>query len=98
MTFVRATPDLLRGHAEDWARVGSSLSDANAAAAAPTAEIVPPGADRVSVLITGLLGDHAQKYQQLSSQLAQFHDQMVQTLQSSAAAYADADAANNSLF
>lgn len=97
MTFVRATPDLLRGHAADLARVGSALSDANAAAAAPTAEVVPPAADRVSVLITGLLGAHAQKYQDLSAQLAQFHDQLVQTLQSNAAAYANAEAVNNSL-
>ncbi|OBK23860.1 hypothetical protein A5634_04705 [Mycobacterium asiaticum] len=52
------------------------------------------GADDVSAAIAALFGAHAQAYQQLSAQAAQFHQQFVQLMTAGAAQYAGAEAAN----
>lgn len=80
MTYVLTTPDLLGVGARDLASVGSAINETTAAAAAATTQVVAPAADQISTAIAGFLSAHGRQYQELSAQLAQFHDQMVQTL------------------
>ena len=82
--------------ATDLANIGSTISSANSAALGPTSSVVAAGADEVSAAVTALFGAHAQAYQALSAQAAQFHQQFVQLINGGAAQYAAAEAANSS--
>ncbi|OOK68131.1 PE family protein [Mycobacterium kansasii] len=94
MSFVLASPEVLAAAAADVVRIGSVLRSANAAAATPTIAVSAPGADEVSAAVASLFAGHGQAYQRLSAHLTAYHDQFVRTLQSSADAYAGAEAAN----
>ena len=94
MSLVIAAPELMANTAVDLANIGSTLDAAHMAAAIPTAAVVPAAADEVSVSIAHLFSLHAQDYQALAGQAAAFHEQFVQRLTSSAAAYANTEAAN----
>ncbi len=94
MSFVIAAPDIVKAAATDLASLGSAISEANTAAAAPTTKVVAAAADEVSVQIAALFGAQAQSFQALSAQAAAFHDQFVQALRSGAGSYASAEAAN----
>ena len=96
MSFVNASPQALAQAASDLANIGSTINQANGEAAAATAEMPAPAADQVSAAVAALLGAHAQDYQEVSSQLAAFHDQFVQALTGSGASYASTEAANAS--
>ncbi|WP_408632341.1 PE family protein [Mycobacterium basiliense] len=74
--------------------IGSVVSAANAAAAAPTSAIAAAAADEVSAAIAALFGNHAQQYRALSTEIARFHDQFVRNLTRAAQMYAGAEAAN----
>lgn len=82
--------------ASDLANVGSAINAANSAAAATTSNVVAAGADEVSQAVASLFGAHAQAYQAISAQVETFHQQFVQLLNTSADAYAGAEAANAS--
>jgi PE family len=92
MFFVRADPEALVAAASDLAGVNSTLGTANAAAAAPTTGIVASAADEVSAQVAALLSEHGLGYQQLSSQMAAFHERFVQTLTAGVGAYAATEA------
>lgn len=94
MSFLFAQPEMLGAAATDLASIGSAISTANAAAAAATTRVLAAGADEVSAAVAALFSGHAQTYQALSTQAAAFHQQIVQTLTSTAGAYASAEAAN----
>ena len=94
MSFVIAAPELISTAATDLANIGSTLSTANAAAAATTTEVVAAGADEVSAGIAAFFGAHGQAYQTLGAQAAAFHAQFVQALNAGAGSYAAAEAAN----
>ncbi|POY23438.1 PE family protein, partial [Mycobacterium kansasii] len=94
MSFVIAMPEMVASAATDLASIGSTISSANAAAAVPTTGLLAAGADEVSATIASLFSQHAAEYQALSAQVVAFHSQFVQTLNSGAAAYAGAEAAN----
>ena len=47
----------------------------------PTSSVSAAGADSVSAAIAQLFGAHAQAYQAISAQAAQFHEQFVQLMQ-----------------
>ena len=94
MSLVIAAPELMANTAVDLANIGSTLDAAHMAAAIPTAAVVPAAADEVSVSIAHLFSLHAQDYQALAGQAAAFHEQFIQRLTSSAAAYANTEAAN----
>jgi PE family len=96
MSFLIAAPELVAAAATDLATVGSAINEANLTAAIPTSSVVAAGADEVSAAIATLFGAHAQAYQVLSAQAAIFHQRFVQVLNSGAAAYAGAEAANAS--
>ena len=96
MSFLIAAPELVSAAATDLANVGSSITR-------PTRPR-PPRRPRWSRRAPTrcrrpsrrLFGAHAQAYQALSAQAAIFHQQFVQALNSGAATYAAAEAANAS--
>jgi PE family len=97
MSFLFSDPEALAAAASDLSGIGSTLSTANAAAAAPTSAVAAAAADQVSAQVAAFLSEHGLGYQQISAQIAGFHDQFVQTLSAGAGAYAtaEADAAQN---
>jgi hypothetical protein len=94
MSHVIAAPDMVAATAADAAAIGSSLSEANMAAAASTTRVIAAAGDEVSAAIASLFSSHARAYQALSAQAAAFHDQFVHALNAGAAAYASTEAAN----
>jgi triacylglycerol lipase len=94
MSYVIAAPEMLAAAAADVAGIGSSLSEANAAAAARTTGVLAAAEDEVSAAIAALFSAHGQGFQALSTQAAAFHAQFVQALKSSAGSYASTEAAN----
>ncbi|SOJ56713.1 putative PE-PGRS family protein PE_PGRS24 [Mycobacterium simulans] len=94
MSFVTAAPEALVAAASDLASVGSALTEANAAALAPTTGLLAAGADEVSAAIASLFGSHGQAYQTVSAQMSAFHQQFVQALTTGGGRYATAEAAN----
>jgi hypothetical protein len=75
MSFVIADPEYVTAAASDLANVASTISEANAAAAAPTSTVLAAGGDEVSAAVAAMFGAHAQAYQALSAQAAAFHQQ-----------------------
>ncbi|OBI20729.1 hypothetical protein A5712_01745 [Mycobacterium sp. E2327] len=91
MSFLFATPEALAAAASDLAGIGSTINSASAAAAAPTSAVAASAADAVSAQVAAFLSEHGLGYQQFSAQIAQFHEQFVQTLSSGANAFAAAE-------
>jgi PE family len=56
MWFVIAVPDLMADAATNLASIGSAMSAANAAVAAPTEVLLAAGADEVSAAIAAVFG------------------------------------------
>ncbi len=77
MSFVLAVPENVAAAATDLAKIGSTISSANAAALGLTSSVLAPGADEVSASIASLFDAHSQMYQALSAQAAAFHNQFV---------------------
>jgi PE family len=92
MSFVFAAPQELATAASDLAGIGSTLGAANAAAVAPTTGVLASAADQVSAQVAALLSEHGLGYQQVSAQMAAFHERFVQTLSAGASTYAAAEA------
>ncbi len=96
MSFIIAAPEMLTDAAKGLAGIGSRISAANAAAAAPTTGVLAAAADEVSAAVATMLSQHGVAYQALCEQVAAFHTQFVETLDGAAAAYFAAEAANAS--
>ncbi|MGO9380754.1 MAG: PE family protein [Mycobacterium sp.] len=94
MSFVTIAPEYVEAAAQDLAGIGSSLSEATSAAAAPTIGLAPAAADEVSAAIAALFGDHGQQFQALAARASAFHEQFVGLLNSGAGAYLSTEAAN----
>jgi hypothetical protein len=94
VSFVNVTPESVEASAGDLDGIRSALSAANAAAGPPTTGIAPPAMDQVSAAIAAALGIHAQEYQAVSEQVADFHAQFVGALNSGAGQYLTTEAAN----
>jgi PE family len=94
MSYLVAVPDMLASAATDVEGIGSSLTAATAAAAAPTTAVAAAGANEVSTAIAALFSGHAQAHQALSAEAAAFHTQFVRALTGAADAYTGAEAAN----
>jgi PE family len=98
MSYVIAAPGMLAATAADVAGIGSSLSEANGAAAPATTRVIAAGSDEVSAAIASLFSSHGKAFQALSAQAAAFHSRFVQALIGGAGAYAGAEAANAAPF
>ena len=96
MSSVIAAPELITNAATDLANIGSTISEANAAAATQTTGVLAAAEDEVSAAIAGLFSGHGQRFQALSAQAAAFHAQFVQSLSGAGSSYALAEAANAS--
>jgi hypothetical protein len=94
MSFVKVSPEAMLAKAADLAGIASTISTANATAAAQTTSVAAPAADGVSALVAEIFGSHAASYQEFSAQMAAVHEQLVQTLTASGNAYANAEAVN----
>lgn len=94
MSFVLISPEVVSAAAGDLAKVGSTISAANKAAAAATTQVLAAGADEVSARIAALFGMYGLEYQAISAQVAAYHQQFVQTLRTGAASYMLAEATN----
>jgi hypothetical protein len=94
MSFVIAMPEMVGTAATDLASIGSTLSAANVAAAAPTTGIVAAAEDEVSAAIAALFGEHGQAYQAMSAQAAAFHSEFVNLMNADAGAYLSTEIAN----
>jgi len=94
MSFVTTQPEALTAAAGGLQGIGSGLSTENAAAAAPTTDVVPAAADEVSALTAMQFSAHASLYQAMSAQAAAIHESIVSTLSAGAGSYAATEAAN----
>jgi PE family len=95
MSDLFGIPDAVAAAAGDLGNIGSTISQANTAAAFPTTGLMAAGADDVSLGVAQLFGQHAQDYQSLSAQLEAFHQEFVQNITAGASAYANAEAAGS---
>ncbi|MBW0013674.1 MAG: PE family protein [Mycobacterium sp.] len=98
MSYLVAAPELLTSAATDLSNIGSSLSAARSAAAAPTTGVLAAAGDEVSAAIAAVFSAHGQGFQALSAQAAAFHDQFVQTLAAGVRSYVEAEGANVAAF
>ncbi len=96
MSDLFEVPDSVAAAAGDLDNIGSTISQANAAAAFPTTGLVASGADDVSLAVAELFGAHGQGYQNFSAQIEAFHQEFVQNLAAGANAYNNAEATNAS--
>jgi PE family len=94
MSFVTTQPEALTAAAANLAGIGTTMSAQNAAAAAPTAGLLPAAADEVSALTATQFAVHAQMYQAVSAQAEAVHQLFVSTLGTCATSYAITEAAN----
>lgn len=94
MSFVKAVPEALTSASGQFQGIGETLVAQNAAAVAPTTVIAPAGADPISMLQAALFGNYGSLYQSISDQAAVVHQQTVQALAQSAAAYDGTEATN----
>lgn len=67
MSFFIAAPELMATAATDLAAIESSLSAANAAAAAHTTAVLVAGADQVSSVVAAFFSTHGEQYRVLSA-------------------------------
>jgi hypothetical protein len=75
MSYVIAAPEIMTSAAADLATIGSTLSAASTAAAAPTTGLPAAAEDEVSAATAKLFGGYAQEYQAVLAQAAAFHDE-----------------------
>ena len=94
MSYVVAAPEMVGAAATDLASIGSTISAANAGAAAPTTGVLAVAGDEVSAAIAAMFSAHGQGYQAPSAQAAAFHSQFVATLASSLSSYQTTEAAS----
>ncbi|OBA76786.1 hypothetical protein A5641_21725 [Mycobacterium sp. 1554424.7] len=97
MSHLIASPEVIASAATDLAGIGSNLSAAHVAAAAPTLAVLPAAADDVSVTIANFFSRHAQHYQAQAGRAAAAQEQFVEHLVNGAGSYAAAEAANAAL-
>src|ERR1700736_6358437 len=96
MSYLAVAPDMLAAAATNVESIGSALTAANTAVASSTSAVTAAGADEVSTAIASLFSQHGAAYQQVSEDMAAFHNQFVQALNAGASSYVGAEAANAS--
>ncbi|MCV7195350.1 PE family protein [Mycobacterium angelicum] len=91
---MNVSPEVVTAAAGSLENIGSAMSAANSAAAAPTTRLVAMAADQVSAAVTAALTSYAQQYQALGLQAAAFHAQFARAVSSGALAYLSSEIAN----
>ena len=94
MSYVVAAPQAVTSAATDLANIGSTIEAANAVVGTPAASDLVVAADQVSVAVAEVFSAHAQAYQEIGSQIAEFHGQFVQAMLAAGQAYSTTEADN----
>jgi hypothetical protein len=94
MSFVIATPEFVSAAAGNLADIGSELSAAHASAALPTTRVVAAAEDEISAAIAGTFSTFGEDFQAVGANAAAYHAEFVSRLNSGAASYLAAEAAN----
>ncbi|CAM4260157.1 putative PPE family protein PPE42 [Mycobacterium basiliense] len=84
MSYVFAQPAAIATAAAELTGIGSTISEATAAAAGPTTEILTAAADEVSTAIAKLFNAFGQECQLISAQLGTLHSEFTQRLAAAA--------------
>ena len=98
MSYLVAAPEFMASAATDLSNIGSALTAAKAAAAAPTMGVLAAAEDEVSAAIAAVFSAHGEGFQALGAQAAAFHEQFVQALTAGEGSYVGAEAANVAAF
>ncbi len=93
-SFVTTHPEMLSSAAGDLAGIGSAMAAANDGAAGLIGGVVPAAADEVSALTAAQFAAHGGSYRAISAAAEAIHSLLVSTLQTNAASYEVAEAAN----
>lgn len=96
MSFVSVSSEAMADAATNLANIGSTVREANAAAAAMTTGLVPAAQDEVSTAIATLFGMYGNEFQGLTAQAAAFQDRLVAAVNTAAQAYSAAEVASTS--
>ena len=94
MSFLSAVPAEVEAAAQSLAGIRSTLAQANASVAAPTAGVAAAAEDQVSAGVAAFFGAFGQEYQVLGAQTQAFHEQFLSLLNAGAGAYLSTEAAN----
>ena len=92
MEYLVTAPEILLSTAADVEEIGSTIVDANASAAGPTAGLVAAAKDEVSETIAKLFAGYGQQYHAVLTKAAAFHDDFPRALTAAGNAYAQAEA------
>lgn len=87
MTSLLAQPEIITSVVADISGIGSTVSAAGAAAAAPTSGLLAAAADEVSEAVANFFGSHGQEFQAVIGQVEAYHAQFQQSLAAAANAY-----------
>ncbi|MFV8318356.1 PE family protein [Mycobacterium sp. 23] len=87
MTSLLAQPEIITSVVADISGIGSTVSTAGAAAAAPTSGLLAAAADEVSEAVANFFGSHGQEFQAVIGQVEAYHAQFQQSLAAAANAY-----------
>jgi hypothetical protein len=94
MSYVITQPQILEAAAASVAGIGSTISEANAAAAGPTTGVMTAAADEVSGAIAAAFNQYGQGYQAaIAKAAAAVQNEFTQTLAAASSAYANAETA-----
>src|SRR6516165_9169605 len=88
---MQVIPQELASAAQNVANIGTTLEEANTAAALATSTILPAGADEISAAITPLFNNHSISYQARGAQGQAFHQRFTQLLGAARAFYTEAE-------
>jgi hypothetical protein len=80
MSYAIAAPETMTAAATDLDSLGSMISEARAAAAAPTVAVVPAAAEEVSASVAHLFSLYGGGFQALAGKASVFHEPFVQHL------------------
>lgn len=87
MTSLLAQPEIITSVVADISGIGSTVSAAGAAAAAPTSGLLAAAADEVSEAVANFFGSYGQEFQAVIGQVEAYHAQFQQSLAAAANAY-----------
>ena len=91
MTYVLTEPQTLASVATNVEELGSTITEANAAAASPISGMAPAAADEVSAAIAKLFGAYGRQYQAVAGLAAAFHNEFTAALAAAGSAYTGAE-------
>src|SRR6185437_8560254 len=96
MSLLTVIPELLFAAVTSVEQIGTSLTTANAVAAAQTTAIMAAAGDEVSLVIAAYFSQHGEDFQALTAKADAFHQQFEQNLKGGGNSYAATESANAS--